>query len=95
LKKRSFWGYKKTIPQPTSLTPQQMDETRAKGVYFNCDRKYIKGYKCGEKKLFYLDCEEKEDIIPKPTRLRPQQMDERREKRLCFNCDNKYSKGHK
>ena len=26
----------------------------------NCDNKYSKGHKCGEKKLFYIDCEEEE-----------------------------------
>ena len=25
-----------------------------------CDNKYIKGHKCGEKKLFYIACEEEE-----------------------------------
>jgi hypothetical protein len=50
-----FGSQKKTIPQPTMLTPKQMDESRAKGLYFNCDNKYSKGHKCGEKKLFYID----------------------------------------
>ena len=27
-------------PQPTRLTPQQMDETRDKGLFFNCDNNY-------------------------------------------------------
>lgn len=39
------------------LTPQQLDERRAKALCFNCDNKYSKGHKCGEKKLFYIDCE--------------------------------------
>jgi hypothetical protein len=43
------------------LTPQQMDERREKGICFNCDSKYSKGHKCGEKKLFYTDCEEDEE----------------------------------
>jgi hypothetical protein len=30
-------------------------------VCFNCDSKYSKGHKCGEKKLFYIDCEEDEE----------------------------------
>ena len=53
-------------PQPTRLTPQQMDGRRAKGICFNCDSKYSKGHKCGEKKLFYIDCEgeEAEDKEP-------------------------------
>jgi hypothetical protein len=42
------------LPKPTSLTPQQI----SKGICFNCDSKYNKGHKCGEKKLFYIDCEE-------------------------------------
>ena len=49
------------LPKPTRLTPQQMDERRAKGLCFNCDIKYSKGNKCGEKKLFYIDCEEEEE----------------------------------
>jgi len=50
-----------SLPQPTRLTPQQLEEKRAKGICYNCDRKYIKGHKCVEKKLFYIDCEEKEE----------------------------------
>ena len=34
---------------------------RAKGLCYNCDNKYIKGHKCAEKKLFYIDCEEEEE----------------------------------
>jgi hypothetical protein len=47
-------------PQPTRLTPQQLEERKEKGLCFNCDSKYSKGHKCGEKKLFYIDCEEEE-----------------------------------
>jgi hypothetical protein len=43
------------------LTPQQLEEIKEKGLLFNCDRKYIKGHKCGKKKLFYVDCEEEEE----------------------------------
>jgi hypothetical protein len=45
-----------------------MDERRSKGICFNCDNKYSKGHKCGERKLFYIDCEEdeeKEQEMPK------------------------------
>ena len=49
------------LPQPTRLTPQQLDEERAKGLSYNCDIKYTKGHKCTEKKLFYIDCEEDEE----------------------------------
>jgi carbamoylphosphate synthase small subunit len=31
---------------------------KKKGLFFNCDKKYSKGHKCGENKLFYIDCEE-------------------------------------
>jgi hypothetical protein len=49
------------LTQPTRFTPQQIDERREKGLCFNCDIKYGKGHKCGERKLFYIDCEEEED----------------------------------
>ena len=48
------------LPQPTSLTPQ-LEEKKAKGLCYSCDRKYTKGHKCAEKKLFYIDCEEEEE----------------------------------
>ena len=47
-------------PQPTRLTHQQLEERREKSLCLNCDRKYSKGHKCVEKKLFYIDCEEEE-----------------------------------
>ena len=62
-----------SLPQPTSLTPQQLEEKRAKGLCYSCDSKYTKSHKCAEKKLFYIDCEEEEeneqeeDIHPEPT----------------------------
>ena len=43
------------------LTPQKMEEKREKGLCYSCDRKYTKGHKCVEKKLFYIDCEEEEE----------------------------------
>ena len=46
------------LPQPTRLIPQQLEEKRAKGLYYSCDSKYTKGHKCAEKKLFYIDCEQ-------------------------------------
>jgi hypothetical protein len=48
-------------PQPTRLTPQQLEERKEKGLCFNCDNRYSKGHKCGEKKLFYIDCEYEEE----------------------------------
>jgi hypothetical protein len=53
--------------QPTRLTPQQLEERKAKGLCFNCDSKYSKGHKCGEKKLFYIDCEEEEEEEQEPS----------------------------
>ena len=50
-----------SLPQPIRLTPQQLEEKRAKGLCYNCDSKYTKGHKCAEKKLFYIDCEEEEE----------------------------------
>jgi len=38
-----------------------MDEIRENGICFNCNNNYSKGNKCGEKKLFFIDCEEEED----------------------------------
>ena len=49
------------LPQPTRLTSQKFEEKRAKGLSYSCDRKYTKGHKCAEKKLFYIDCEEEEE----------------------------------
>jgi hypothetical protein len=53
--------------QPTRLTPQQLEERKEKGLCFNCDSKYSKGHKCGEKKLFYIDCEEEEEQEQDPS----------------------------
>jgi hypothetical protein len=54
-------------PQPTRLTPQQLEERREIFLFFNCDNKYSKGHKCGEKKLFYIDCEEEEEKEQEPS----------------------------
>jgi hypothetical protein len=54
-------------PQPTRLTPQQLEERKEKGLCFNCDSKYSKGHKCGEKKLFHIDCEEEEEQEQEPS----------------------------
>ena len=42
------------LPQPTRLTPQQIEEKRAKGLCFNCDRKYSRGHKCSERNCSIL-----------------------------------------
>jgi hypothetical protein len=51
-------GHKTIIPQPTRLTPHQMEDRRENGLCFNFDNKYSKGHKCNEKKVFYIDNEE-------------------------------------
>ena len=50
-----------SLPQPTRVTPQQLEEKREKGLCYNCDRKCTKGHKCAEKKLFYIEYEEEEE----------------------------------
>ena len=47
--------------QPTRLTQEQLEEKWEKGICYDCDNKYIKGHKCTENKLFYIDCEEEEE----------------------------------
>ena len=49
------------LPQPTRLTPQKLEEKREKWICYSCDRKYSKGHKCDEKKLFYIYCEDEEE----------------------------------
>ena len=50
--------------QPTRLKPQQLEEIKSNRLFFICDNKYNKVHKCGEKKLFYIDCEEEEEEEP-------------------------------
>jgi hypothetical protein len=44
-----------------SKTPQQLEERKEKGLFFIYDSKYSKVHKCGDKKLFYIDCEEEQE----------------------------------
>jgi hypothetical protein len=53
--------------QPKRLTPQQLEERKEKGLFFNFESKYSKGHKCGDKKLFYIDCEEEEEEEQEPS----------------------------
>ena len=50
-----------SLPQPTTLTPQQFEEKWEKGLWYSRDSKYTKIHKFFEKKLFYIDCEEEEE----------------------------------
>jgi hypothetical protein len=59
--KDHFGVHKTSVPQPTRLTPQQMDERRENKLFLDYDINYSKGHKCSDNKLFYIDCEEEED----------------------------------
>jgi len=50
-----------SLPPPTRMTPQQLEEKREKGFCYICEIKYTKGQQCVEKKLFYIDCEVEEE----------------------------------
>ena len=65
-----------SLPKPTRLTPQQMDERRSKGLCFNCDNKYNKWHKCGEKKLFHIDYEDDEEKEQEMLEEKEQEMSE-------------------
>ena len=56
-------------PQPTRLTPRRLEEIKEKCLCFNCNRKYSKGHKCGEKKLFYIDYEGEEAEDQEPSQI--------------------------
>ena len=49
------WFSTPSLPQPTRLTPQQIEEKREKGLCYNCDRKYSWGHKFSENKLSYIE----------------------------------------
>eukprot|EP00253_Pinus_taeda_P004574 PITA_04574 len=79
-----------SLPQPTSLTPQQLEEKREKGLYYSCDSKYTKGHKCVEKKLFYVDCEEeeeKEQEMSKEEDILQEQTLDKEEINLTISCN--------
>jgi len=38
-----------------------LEEKGERDLFISCDIKYIKGHKCVEKKLFYIDCECEEE----------------------------------
>ena len=59
-----------SLPQPIRLTPQQLEEKRAKGLCYSCDSKYTKCHKCAEKRLFYIDCKRKKKMSKKGQKKR-------------------------
>ena len=76
--------------QPTRLTPQQLEEKREKGLCYSCDRKYTKGHKCAEKKLFYIDCEEEEENeqeTSKEENIHQESTLEKEEMSLTISCN--------
>jgi len=79
-----------SLPQPIRLTPQQLEEKRAKGICYCCDSKYIKGHKCAEKKLLYIDCEEeeeKEQERPKEEDIFQEQSLDKEEMNPTISCN--------
>ena len=53
--------YTPRLPQPKIFTPQKLEEKREQQIFYSRDRKYTKGDKCAQKKLFYIDCEKEEE----------------------------------
>ena len=79
-----------SLPQPTRLTPQKLEEKRENKLCYSCDRKYTKGHKCAEKKLFYIDCEEeeeKEQEISKEENIQQEPTLEKEEMNLTIYCN--------
>jgi len=52
-----------SLPQPIRLTPQQLEEIRAKGLCYSCDKKYTKGHKCDEEEEKEQERLKEEDIL--------------------------------
>jgi hypothetical protein len=54
--------HRATLPQPTQISQEEMDERREKGLCFGCNRKWSKGHKCQKTKLFTLENNDEEEI---------------------------------
>ena len=79
-----------SLPRPTRVTPQQLEEKRKKGLCYNCDRKYTEGHKCDENKLFYIDCEEeeeKEQVMSKEEDILHEQTLDKEEMNPTISCN--------
>ena len=63
-----------------------MEERREKGICFNCDSKYNKGHKCGEKKLFHIDCEEEEEEEQELSQVEETEVTTSKEITLTISC---------
>ena len=57
-----FGAHRETLPQPTQISPREMEETRAKRLSFYCNKKWSKGNKCQETKLFTLENNDEEEM---------------------------------
>jgi len=72
------------------LTPQKLEEERAKGLCYSCDSKYTKAHKCVEKKLFFMDCEEedeKEQEMSKEEDILQEETLAKEEMNLTISCN--------
>ena len=79
-----------SLPQPTRLKPQQLEEKRANMFCYSCDNKYNKVHKCADKKLFYIDCEEheeKEQETSKEEDIHQEPNLEKEEMNLTISCN--------
>jgi len=79
-----------SLPQPTRLTPQQLEEKRAKGLCYSCHNKCTKGHKCAKKKLFYIDCEEEEEKKKETSKeegIHKEQTPKKEEVNLTISCN--------
>ena len=57
-----FGSHRATLPQPIQISPKEMEERRAKGLCFSCNKKWSKGHKCQETKLFTLENNDEEEM---------------------------------
>jgi hypothetical protein len=55
-----FGAHRETLPQTTQISPREMEEIREKGLCFGCNKKWSKGHKCQETKLFSLENNDEE-----------------------------------
>ena len=78
-----------SLPQPTRVTKQKLEEKREKGLCYNCDSKCTKGHKCAEKKLFYIEHEEekeKDQETSKEEDIRQDPTPEKEEMNQTISC---------
>ena len=72
------------------MTPQKLEEKREKWICYSFDRKYTKGHKCIENKLFYIDYEadeEKEQTTSKGEDTHQEPTLEKEEMKLTISCN--------